>query len=73
MTPNHPLYSVNRNAFVEAGGLTRGERLLRRRIRDNLPVRIVRIETDAETVPVFDITVHPYANYFAEGILAHNY
>ena len=67
LTPNHPMY-VN-NEWKEAGDIKIGDLLLD---KDGNYVAVTSIEKIDESVPVYNLEVSGYHNYFAADILTHN-
>jgi hypothetical protein len=67
VTPNHPLY-VN-GQWKEAGTLRAGDQLLN---ESNKKERIIAIKKVIAQIPVFNLEVNQYHDYFAEGVLVHN-
>ena len=67
LTPNHPMY-VN-NEWKEAGGIKIGDLLLD---KDGNYISVTSIEKIDESVPVYNLEVSGYHNYFADDILTHN-
>ncbi|WP_437933268.1 polymorphic toxin-type HINT domain-containing protein [Sorangium sp. So ce341] len=75
-TAEHPFYDAARGAWVEAGALREGTRLLAwlgsADVRE-LSVTAHRPAPSAGKVDVFNLTIDgPERNYFAEGLLVHN-
>ncbi len=74
-TPNHPFFAAGARTWVEAGRLAAGDGLLRRDGETTVPTSITTVtereDTGGETV--IDLTVSPHHNYFAAGLLVHNY
>src|SRR5687767_9630329 len=76
VTPEHPFYDAGAGAWVEAGELREGTRLLA--WLGSADVQEREITAVARTVScgnveVFNLTIHgPEHNYFAEGLLVHN-
>ena len=66
VTPSHPLLSER--GWQRAGTLTAGSAVASR----SGPVLIRHVELRRERVKVYDLTVSPHANFFAEGVLVHN-
>ena len=73
VTPNHPFYSVEANAWIEAERLGEGAVVLKLRGSDIEECRLVEKTRFDRKVDVFDVTVREYRDYFAGGILVHNY
>ncbi|MEM6957638.1 MAG: Hint domain-containing protein, partial [Myxococcota bacterium] len=69
VTDAHPLYSPDALAYRPAEHFRVGDSLLG---EDGTNVRIVDIQRKDPTL-VFDLSVGGPHNYFAEGVLAHNY
>lgn len=71
VTPNHPLWSLDRNGWVEAGDLRLQERL---RTKDNEDVRLTKKVQRPGRHKVYNVEVHKDHTYFVSdlGILAHN-
>ena len=69
-TPNHPFFVPKTGAFVEAEKLAIGDGLFRTTGRAE--VKTIDERTASPTI-VVDITVSPHRNYFASGLLVHNY
>jgi len=71
VTPNHPIFSPTKDAYVAAGSVAAGDSLLRRQA-GRATTSTWTSSTPAATVDVFNITVEPHHNYFAGDVLAHN-
>ncbi|WP_437949179.1 polymorphic toxin-type HINT domain-containing protein [Sorangium sp. So ce296] len=76
VTAEHPFYDAARGAWVDAGALREGTRLLAwlgsADVRE-LSVTAHRPAPSAGKVDVFNLTIDgPERNYFAEGLLVHN-
>ncbi len=69
MTSEHPFF-VKSVGFVEARDLQTGDRLVG---SDGGDVRIERIEPFEDEAAVYDLTVDGPHDYFASGVLVHNY
>jgi hypothetical protein len=69
-TPNHPIWSVDREAFVRADNLTVGERLQTL----NGIARITNITARGPPEPVYNLEVQVKHTYFVadSGVLVHN-
>tara|TARA_R110001592_G_scaffold264311_1_gene529711 strand:+ start:446 stop:1111 length:666 start_codon:yes stop_codon:yes gene_type:complete len=69
-TPNHPIWSVDREAFVRADSLSVGERLQTL----NGIVRITSITARGPPEPVYNLEVQVKHTYFVadSGVLVHN-
>ena len=67
VTPNHPIF-VN-SQWKEAGKLKLGDLLLQ---EDGKKMRLVSIKKIKGQIPVYNLEVDEYHNYFAEGVLVHN-
>ena len=69
-TPNHPIWSVDREAFVRADSLTVGERLQTL----NGIARIINITARGPPEPVYNLEVQVKHTYFVadSGVLVHN-
>tara|TARA_R110000868_G_scaffold411633_1_gene706559 strand:- start:1196 stop:1981 length:786 start_codon:yes stop_codon:yes gene_type:complete len=69
-TPNHPIWSVDREAFVRADSLTVGERLQTL----NGIARITNITARGPPEPVYNLEVQVKHTYFVadSGVLVHN-
>ncbi len=76
VTPEHPIAVVNGSSlrWVDAGDLQPGQQVLLANAErlTTTPEYIVGIDTVDETRDVFDLTVEPVHNLFADRILAHN-
>lgn len=71
-TPAHPIYSPSRSAWVLASDLRDGDTVM---YRDEAAVT-VSIEAISELTTdedVYNLSVEPNHNYFADGVLVHNY
>ncbi len=71
VTPNHPIYSVDRDDFIPAGELHEGERLLQ---LDGTTTRLVRTEHRHNPEIVYNLQVqgeHVY-RVTSDGLLVHN-
>jgi hypothetical protein len=66
VTASHPVATAG-GEWVLAGDLRPGQRV---RTREGV-VSLVRVE-EQEAATVYDLTVTPYANFFAGGVLVHN-
>jgi intein/homing endonuclease len=86
VTPEHPFYLPEKGAFVDAGELRPGDVVLELRAAsasrslaqiarplETKPVRVASIAFGDDTAVVYNFSVDRYVNYFAEGILVHNY
>lgn len=76
VTPNHPLWSASRGAWVEAGELDVGEAIDVLVGGGVAPLMIVAIDEALPTsgpVPVWDLTIATTHDFFAGGALVHNY
>lgn len=72
-TPAHPFYSLTRQEWVNATQLQVGEKLLYLEEETLAPVSIDEIRFFESEQTVYNFTVLPQRNYFAEGVLVHNY
>jgi len=75
VTPNHPVYEPETGAYVEAGSIARGERLLTLAPRGGATSAIsAGFTADYQGLPetVFNLEVDGTHNYFAAGVLVHN-
>jgi hypothetical protein len=72
-TANHPFYSVAMAAFVEAGKLAPGDRVLRLDRGALREARLVAVTPFERVTDVFDLSVSPHHDFFAAGVLVHNY
>ena len=73
VTANHPFYLVPANAWIEAGRLAEGAVVARRHGAELEEARVVGKTAFDKATLVFDVTVRGYHDYFAGGILVHNY
>jgi len=67
VTPDHPFY-VNGN-WLEIKKAQIGDILLN---SNNQKIKITLVEYVKETVPVYNLKIKQYHNYFAEDVLVHN-
>jgi hypothetical protein len=80
-TPNHPFFSVRARTWVELGALGRddavmvldGTRLAARALDAPVAAPTGGATGGGHAFVVHDITVSPHRNYFAGGVLVHNY
>jgi intein/homing endonuclease len=73
VTPDHPIYSATRKAWVFADQLDAGERV--RKLRDDLKMVEVRVRSFVkanDTTTVYNFRVTDHHVYFAESVLVHN-
>ena len=71
VTPNHPIWSVDRSSFVEAGTLAPGERL---RAADGSTRRVASITARGPPEPVFNLEVDAEHVFYVgdDWVLVHN-
>jgi hypothetical protein len=84
VTENHPFF-LGDGRYVAAGELVPGQRLYKLDLAGaanasvtlgtslSQDVRIVSIATSAHTTDVYNFSVSEFVNYFAGGVLVHNY
>jgi hypothetical protein len=77
-TPNHPFFSVCTRTWIALGSLAADDSVMV--LKDGaLAARALRGEPVAtsssggDAFTVYDLTVAPHRNYFAAGVLVHNY
>lgn len=73
VTPNHPFYSATARAWVEAGLLAVGDRVLALRSGAVEEVELVDKTAFDRGSDVYDVTIARLHDYFAGGVLVHNY
>jgi intein/homing endonuclease len=72
-TANHPFYSVAMAAFVPAGQLGPGDRVLRLDRGMLREARLASVTAFERVTDVYDLSVSPHHDFFAAGVLVHNY
>jgi hypothetical protein len=72
-TANHPFYSVSTRGWVEAGQLAPGDRVTKLDGGRLHEARLVSATPFDRVTDVFDLSVSPHHNFFAAGVLVHNY
>lgn len=70
VTPGHPVFSADRQAWIASGELKSGERL---QSANGIAI-VARVEPRAERTPVYNVEVSRYHTYFVgdAGVWAHN-
>ena len=71
VTPNHPLFSADRQAFVPAGEFKVGDRI---RTAKGGTSTVTSVRVGASSVPVYNLEVHRAQHYFVgpQRLIAHN-
>ena len=73
VTPNHPIYLPERDAYLPAGELTGSESLLQLNGDGAVTLAVVDgFEDGVDRARVYNLTVEGTHNYFAGGVLVHN-
>lgn len=71
VTPNHPIYSLDRGDFIPAGNLRIGERL---KTRDGVATWVTKVDTIPGKQTVYNLEVHRDHVYYVSNlaVLVHN-
>ena len=71
VTPNHPLYSVDRDAWVTAGEFEIGERV---ETQDGVAATVTAVHDEGRRDTVYNLEVHRIQSYYVgtSKVLAHN-
>ena len=72
-TANHPFYSAGVRRWVEAGDLAPGDRVMKLDRGALREAKLVSKTPFARVADVFDLGVSRYHDFFAAGVLVHNY
>jgi hypothetical protein len=73
VTSNHPFFSAGVGRWVEAGRLATGDRVLELHGDHLEEAVLVRKTAFDRAVEVYDLTIPKHHDYFAAGVLVHNY
>lgn len=74
VTANHPFLSATTRTWVEAGDLSVGDRLLELRVGGKVgEVELVGKTAFDRDSEVYDLSIARLHDYFAAGVLVHNY
>lgn len=65
VTPNHPIYSLDRAEFISAGNLRIGERL---KTRDGAPTHVTKVVTVPGEQGVYNLEVHRDHVYYVSNL-----
>lgn len=72
-TANHPFYSVTARDWIEAGKLVPGDHVMKLDGGRVHEARLVSVTPFERVTDVFDLGVSQHHNFFAAGVLVHNY